>query len=87
MSYSKSNIIQLRERTAQGKTNNPINGSYEVNISPHIDLKDGDELQLKSCFIDSVDSSSGKVIISEEEENISLQFYHYILNNDIDNKT
>jgi len=87
MSYSKTNIIQLRERNAQGKTDNPINGSYEVNINPALEVSDSDVLSLKSAFIDSVDSSSGKVIISEDEEDISLQFYHYILNWDTSNKT
>ena len=86
--YQKSVIIQLREETAQGKSlDNAINGVYETNISPSIQIDDGDEISLKSAFIDSVSTNSGKIIITpEESENFSISFYHYIKNNDTNNK-
>jgi len=86
MSYQTSTIIQLREKNAQGNNLEGKNGQFEVNISPSILVEDGDQIELKSAFIDSVSSNSGKINITEEESTLSLSFYHYIFNNDISNK-
>ena len=86
MSYQTSTIIQLREKNSQQTNLENKNGQFEININPPILVEDGDQLQLKSAFIDSVSSNSGKINITEEESNITLSFYHYIFNNDIDNK-
>lgn len=88
MSYSKTSIIQLREADSiSGGSDLSTAGTWENNISPYLLLDDQDEISLKSAFIDSVDSSSGKIKITKEEgENMSISFYHYILNYDTANK-
>ena len=95
MSFENSTIIQLREsdsiyksqyNQATNKTiQAPTNGDYECITNPIL-IEENDMLQLKSCYLDTVSTSAGKIIISEDEQNFNIRFYHYILNYDLNQK-
>tara|TARA_R100000654_G_scaffold22447_1_gene44725 strand:- start:2184 stop:4115 length:1932 start_codon:yes stop_codon:yes gene_type:complete len=95
MSFENSTIIQLRESDSIYKsqynhaTNKtiqaPENGDYECLINPTL-IEENDVLQLKSCYLDTVSTSDGKIIIQDDETNFNMTFYHYILNYDLGSK-
>jgi|14_taG_2_1085336.scaffolds.fasta_scaffold00247_5 hypothetical protein len=78
MEYQEYLTIELKENHSQTLTDDTDSfGDYQTIIKP-ITLYDGDSLQLKSCFIDSVSVNSGKIKITEKEQNVSMNFIHYI---------
>jgi len=94
MSFENSTIIQLRQddsifRSKQNPDGTPVssmeNGDFECNINPVL-IEEGDVLQMKSCFLDTIETSEGKIIIEEDEEDFVIIFYQYILNNDLTDK-
>ncbi len=57
---------------------NPIPGDYKCPLETNITISEGDEVSLKSCFIDSVDSNSGKIVITEDDADITIQSGLYL---------
>ena len=88
MSYNKTSVIQLRELSGVGISNdeNYVNGQFEVLIDEETTINDGDEVSIKSCIVDSASLEEGKVEILDSEQNFSITFNHYIKNYEADNK-
>ena len=86
MEYQEYLTIELKENHSQSLNDDiGANGDFQTIINP-ITLYDGDTLQLKSCFIDSVSQNSGKISITAKEENVSMGFIHFINDTIIDDK-
>ncbi len=71
-------LLELRElnthtRRTHDQLGNTVPGDYVVPLETNITISEGDEVSIKSCFIDSVDSSSGKIVITEEDATIQIQ--------------
>ena len=86
MSYSKTSIIKLQQNEAY--SNITDNGSFDVMLNKPLILEDGDVVQLKSVFLDTTASSSGKIQLDEDVNvNISVAKYLQNFNKDQDLKT
>ncbi len=81
MSYSKSTIIKLQQNESYSNVIN--NGAYDVMLNKPLILEDGDVVQLKSVFLDTVSSSSGKIQL-DEDVNCTVSVAKYFQNYDID---
>lgn len=68
----ENTIIELKESEAQ-ETGDQINGSFNINLKKKLDLFDGDELIIKNCFVDTV-ASSGGLIVLEENTTVTIDF-------------
>jgi len=79
--FTNTNVIQLRERVSRGlgTGDDYINGAYETEFEEVI-MNEGDMLTMKSCYLDTAESSAGKITIKPDETNFSVSFYHYIMN-------
>lgn len=87
MEFTETKIIQLREKYGQGlgMGDNYINGSFSSNFEEE-EIAEGDTLLMKSCYLDTAESSAGKIQIASDETNFSVSFYHYIKNWTIQDK-
>lgn len=72
---NEQTIIELRELDAHV---NNLPGDYQVALKDPIPLYPGDQLEIKSAYIDSVEASSGDIIIEEDVEP-SISFASYIM--------
>ncbi len=73
--YPSVKTIILREEDEKSRKDlvNPTNGVWQYNLTDGITLKDGDEVVIKSSFVDISGSSSGLITITPEEiEQLSL---------------
>ena len=70
---NNNTIIELRE---QDSTNLGSPGYFQSDLSNEIIINDGDIFQLNSAFIDTVDSSSGEIIIPDDIQ-LNLNFTPY----------
>ena len=79
--YTKTNVLQLREKLSRGLQTglDYVNGSYESEFNS-LTLNDGDMCELKSLYLDTAESSAGKITIKPNETDFSVSFYHYIMN-------
>jgi hypothetical protein len=77
MSYSKSTIIKLQQNESYSNINN--NGSYDVMLNKSLILEDGDVVQLKSVFLDTTASSSGKIQLDNDIP-VSISVAKYLQN-------
>tara|TARA_R110001632_G_scaffold29349_5_gene78032 strand:+ start:3312 stop:5150 length:1839 start_codon:yes stop_codon:yes gene_type:complete len=79
--FTDTKVIQLREKfsVGMGAGDNYINGAYESSFN-ELTLDEGDMCMMKSCYLDTAESSAGKIVIKPNETNFSLSFYHYIMN-------
>jgi hypothetical protein len=68
-----STILQLR----QNESNALHNGDYETILSKNLKLMENDTISIRNVFIDSVSSSSGKIVL-EEDYTIDMDVYYYI---------
>ena len=68
-SYASVKTIILREEDEKSRKDlvNPINGVWQYNLGNDITLKDGDELVIKSSFVDISGSSEGLITVSDDE--------------------
>lgn len=74
-----SSIIELREE--DNLNPNQVNGEYEVNLkNKNILIKNGDEINIKSLFLDTTQQNTGKIIIDENNKNVSIVNYLYLTN-------
>lgn len=71
---NNNTIIELRE---QDSSNLGSPGYFQSDLSNEIIINDGDIFQLNSAFIDTVDSSSGEIIIPEDIQ-LNLNFTPYL---------
>jgi hypothetical protein len=71
---NNNTIIELRE---QDSVNLGSPGNFQTDLSQNIIINDGDIFQLNSAFIDTVDSSSGEIIIPEDIQ-ININFTPYM---------
>ena len=78
---SETTIIKLQQN--ESNTNIENNGSYEIQLEKPLTVTDGSQIMLKSAFIDTTASSSGKIQIDKDLE-CSITFGKYIYNYDID---
>lgn len=84
----KSQIIELREEFSVGAVKDDhINGQFDMVIDTPITLEQGDSIQLKSAFLDSVASSSGKIEVKDFETTITLTCFLYVFNWTTNGKT
>ena len=67
---SKSIILELRQEDSNikpllldGKTQN---GDYEVNLDNPVLLEDGDQVQVKSVYLDTAQSGSGTIHLQND---------------------
>ena len=75
-------VLELREQNSNSQrkkdeNGDEISGDYNCTFD-HITLNEGDELNIKACFVDSVDSNNDKIHISAEDANISITSGLYI---------
>ena len=71
---NQQTIIELRESDAHI---NNLPGDYQVALKDPIALYPGDQLEIKSAYIDSVEASSGDIVIDEDVEP-SISFASYV---------
>ena len=90
MNNQKLTTIELKESQAKigldDELNNLVNGEYEVKLQNALTLRNGDSVQLKSAFIDSLSSGAGKINIPIDQP-ITIGVYHYIQNDSSAGKT
>ena len=94
MSFPSTTIIELKESNAiwhgqineNGGVKKVQNGNYDVLLDKPIPLNDGDEISIKSLYIDSIAVSSNKIVV---EKDLPLTFgcVNYIQNNDTNNRS
>jgi len=77
---SNTKIIRLREQEAS--VNNQ-NGDYKVVLDHPVYMKDGDQLAIKSCFLDTM-IAGGNLIELDEDVNVELDVLRYFVNDDAD---
>jgi len=60
-------IIQLSEKNSVSNQNSLTpNGDFEITLRDKVEVRDGDRVDLKSVFVDSVQASEGKITIDED---------------------
>lgn len=73
-------IIQLSEKNSISNKNSLTpNGDFEITLRDKVEIRDGDRVDLKSVFIDSVQASEGKITV-EEDVNGYVEVVPYIYN-------
>lgn len=77
---SNSEIIRLREQEAS--VNNQ-NGDYKVVLDHPVYMENGDLIQIKSCFLDTM-IAGGQLIELDEDVNVELDVLRYFVNDDAD---
>jgi len=94
MSFAEQTIIELKEsESIINNTKTDIHGNiskeggnYEIILqNGGVNLNDGDEISIKSLYVDSVASSSDKIVI-EKDTQITVGCVNYVQNIDTDNK-
>lgn len=74
-----SSIIELRELDNQNPQQ--INGNFEVDLKQkNIIVKDGDEINIKSLFLDTTAQNSGEILIDDTNKDIIIKNYLYMSN-------
>lgn len=73
MSYE---YIQLDSLKADNSSN------FQYTLSKEITISEGDIISLQSAYLDTRENSSGNIILDEDVE-ISMSFYFYIIDNNI----
>ena len=89
MSFPQSTIVELKENNAIWHGNitdiNGItktqNGNFDVMLNKAIPINDGDQISIKSLYIDSVAASSEKIVL-EQDLQLDLSCVNYIQNID-----
>ena len=60
-------IIQLSEKNSITNQNSLTpNGDFEVTLKDKVEIREGDRVDLKSVFVDSVSASQGKITVDED---------------------
>ena len=77
---NNTKIIRLREQEAS--VNNE-NGDYKVVLDRPLYMSDGDVLQVKSCFLDTM-VAGGNLIELDDPVDIELDILRYFVNDDAD---
>ena len=78
-------LIELREDTSDNTLNDVKNaGEFQVTLNNPLVLKENDELSLSSCFVDSVATNSGKIVINPDETDFTIKNFLYANNYDSD---
>jgi len=72
----ESTLIELREDDSI-KSTSEKNGEYTIHLQEPLTIKEGESIQLKSGFVDSVAENSGQVFVSEEEKAVEFDFFVY----------
>lgn len=77
-----SQLIELREQEQynEGGTDDPIPGSFSVELDKNIVINNNDVIQIRSAFLDSRAESSGKITIDATTSQISMSHYLYMTN-------
>ncbi len=74
-------IIQLSEKSSVASLNTlTANGDFEITLKDKVVVNDGDRVDLKSVFVDSVASSEGKITVDEDITDGFVEVIPYILN-------
>tara|TARA_R100000654_G_scaffold19326_4_gene39556 strand:+ start:5045 stop:6859 length:1815 start_codon:yes stop_codon:yes gene_type:complete len=79
-------LIECREQSSGGTGEDDINGMYQTVLPQAIKIEEGDQIQMKSCFVDSVAKSDNKIVIEEEDASVSMSVCYYHLNWDTENR-
>ena len=88
---SKTITIECREKSS-GINDNTINGTYTTTLPQGIPIVEGDIIQFKSAYIDSVAKSDNKIVLTPDDKesgstlDCSLTCCYYSLNFEKDNK-
>mgnify|MGYP003653260112 CR=1 FL=1 len=78
-------LIELREDTSDNTLNDIKNaGEFQVTLNNPLVLKENDELSLSSCFVDSVATNSGKIVINNDETDFTIKNFLYVNNYESD---
>ena len=73
-----SSIIELREVDNLG---GGTSGNFAVDLKDkHILLNEGDEISIKSLFLDTTSQNTGDILIDSTNQNISVSNYLYLTN-------
>lgn len=80
-------IIELSEKSSFSQLNNLTgNGDYEITLKERVILRDGDRVDLKSVFVDSVQADEGKIVIDKDITDGFVEVIPYIYNWKTDDK-
>ena len=69
-------LIELREQN-KNSIKNDI-GDYSVSLGAPLQINKGDQIQIKSVFIDTVSKNSGRIMVDENETNVTFNVGLYI---------
>lgn len=72
----ESIMIELREDDSI-KSTTEQNGEYTIHLQQPLTIKEGESINLKSGFINSVAENSGQIFVSEEETTVEMDFFLY----------
>jgi len=74
---SNKYIIECRNKESENKV---ANGDWTTNLQESLLLENGDQVMIKSSFVDTQQTSSSKILIPDDIT-ISVDYSFYILNN------
>ena len=72
----KVEMLKLREAEASTKKSN---ADFKVELNKTMKLCEGDELNIKSVYLDTI-ASSGELIEIDDDVNIEMDMVRYIVN-------
>ena len=85
-----TNLIELRQEVATSVNNgtdargNPISADYSTTFDPPLLLKDGDEVSIKSVFLDTrstnTNGATGRISIDESNNKWDMNHLMYLTN-------
>ena len=80
MSYENAILLEVKEKNALGTDTKP--GDFQVLLAQPVEIEDGDEISIKSVFIDNQESGEQRIII-EEDIYLILEYGVYMRNVDL----
>lgn len=77
-----TNIIELKELSSNpnNQGGDHINGEYQVELDKNIVLKDGDNLNIRSAYLDQQATNDGLITIDDTRSNIEIRHHLYLCN-------
>jgi len=80
---SEEILLELREANTNSQKKKDSNdveiaGDFQTTLNQMVTINEGDEISIKSCFIDSVQANAGKIHIGAEDATITVDSGLYI---------
>ena len=78
-------LVELREKNTNTQNNDV--GDFTVSLGQVLTINKGDQIQLKNAFIDTVTKSSGRIMVEENQTNITFNVGLYIQDSNTTHET